>query len=106
MQEASYQSEGDDLEVASRRTTYLQANQKTTISLGGVVDIDDFEGIKTIYQSPNVLMLVDKTKLATETSRAWLAVRPIPKSLKHFSNAEKVEFEIEIETPSLYTIQN
>jgi hypothetical protein len=105
-QEASYQSEGDDLEVASRRTTYLQANQKKTISLGGVVDADDFEGIKTIYQSPNVLMLVDQTKLATETSRAWLAVRPIPKSLKHFSNAEKIEFEIEIEMPSLYTIQN
>lgn len=105
-QDGTFISEGDDLETSNRRTTLLQANQKKVLTLGAVVDLEDFEGIRTIYQSPNVLLLVDESKLATEPERAWIAVRPVPKSLKHFTTVDKVEVEVSIELPAYYTIPN
>jgi hypothetical protein len=105
-QDGTFIDEGDDLEVSNRRKTIFQANQSKVLSLGGVVSLEDFNGIRTIYQSPNVLLLVDQSKLATEPERAWLSVRPIPKSLKHFTTADTIEFEIQVELPAYYTIQN
>ena len=96
----------ENIETANLKNKFVNVDQVKTITCGDNVRISDLYGLAGIEKSPQVFMLYDASKLATNPSLAWIGVNVLPKGFKYSPLAERVDVEVTFELPSYYTIPN
>jgi len=85
-----YQS---NIETAQGYVFETGRNSRPQLTIGASVDIEDAEGIATVLDSPNVLMLMNPETWETE-SPIWQIVEPVAGSYKLW-NTDQTRAEIE-----------
>lgn len=96
----------ENIATANLKSKFVNAEQVKTITVGDSVTVSELYGISGIEKSPQVFMLYDATKLATNPELAWIGVNVVPKGFKHTSFANNIDVEITFELPDFYTIPN
>jgi len=96
----------ENIETANIKNKFVSTDQVKTITCGDSVRVSDLYGLAGIEKSPQVFMLYDATKLATNPTLAWIGVNVLPKGFKYSPLADRVDVEVAFELPSYYTIPN
>jgi len=105
-QNGTFVVDNEDIARGIYRERLLSANQVKRYLLGDVVSKEQADAIIQVEMSPQVFMLWDATKLATDPDLAWIGVTIAPKGVKYTSRQTDVELELQIELPEFYNVAN
>jgi hypothetical protein len=98
---ASYEKYIDDLETSQGSIVDLERTAKPSISMGGQIEIENIEGLKTLLYSIDVLMLVNPTTWQSEGVK-WQKVRVVPASFKLYDTDQTTaEFQLTIQLENI-----
>lgn len=96
----SYSTNEDNLEIATSRDRVTQMQSGNSLILLDYVAMEDWEGIKGIYESPEIEMLIDLPTLK------FLSVQVTPDDYEYKRDVSMVDFKIQIDLPDRFTIPN
>jgi hypothetical protein len=92
----------DDLETARGQISVFSKTATPQIIVGGLVSVEDIEGIKSLLYSVNAEILTNPTTWETDGPK-WKTINPLPGSFKLYdTNQVRNTIEITIELPYIF----